>query len=310
MVELVNKSFICYNPYEVVHIREYYMYCVSLIKQFLLNNELKINVIVGNYICNFNNIYPTLKIGIQCEHTIVKQGGRSVQDVVFGTIQHKEGVYLIRIDNFEYYNELDFVIEYSLPNITNISTNHVFDDYLKKVLYISPTLYPIDLDFKERHRIINMFTIPEDVQDRRIKFINLLDENSITYDMVTDCFNRECLLNLYRETKILLNVHQTEHHHTFEELRVLPALMNGVIIISEETPLKEKIPYSDYIIWSEFEEIPSKIKEVSENYEYYHKKLFNDGNLKRILDKMIKNNILYIERLKNENSITNLRLPS
>ena len=77
---------------------------------------------------------------------------------------------------------------------------------------------------------------------------------------------------------------------TFEELRVLPALLNGVIIISENVPLKEKIPYSEYIIWVEYEKLAETTLEVYNNYLEYYDKIFTQGNLKEILTNMEINN--------------------
>ena len=114
----------------------------------------------------------------------------------------------------------------------------------------------------------------------------------------TNCFDKKCLLELYQKNKILINVHQTDHHHTFEELRVLPALLNGVIIISEDVPLKDKIPYNEFIIWSDYDKIVDKVKEVYENYEFYYNKIFVNSNLSEILMSMTENNHKIFEKLK------------
>ena len=80
---------------------------------------------------------------------------------------------------------------------------------------------------------------------------------------------------MYSSTKIILNIHQTDHHHTFEELRVLPALLSGVIVICEESPLKEHIPYKDYVVWCNYDEIINVTKDVLSNYEKYYELLFS-----------------------------------
>ena len=125
IIEQINNNFFCYTNTHVIHTKEYYDYIVGLIKNWLSLNDLKINVILGNYTVNFNNQNKTIKIDIQCEHTLVVDGGRSVNDKIFGKVECNDGFYLIRIDNFNYYNNLDLVIEYSLPNIHNISTNDI-----------------------------------------------------------------------------------------------------------------------------------------------------------------------------------------
>ena len=100
--------------------------------------------------------------------------------------------------------------------------------------------------------------------------------------------------------RILVNVHQTDHHHTFEELRVLPALCNGVLIISEEVPLKEEIPYSESIIWSSYDRLPETIEKVKENYDYYYKKIFTE-KLHSDLVKLQEDNLKNIKDIIKEN---------
>ena len=93
---------------------------------------------------------------------------------------------------------------------------------------------------------------------------------------INNCFEKKQLKALYRNTKIIINIHQTDHHHTFEELRVLPALLNGVIVIAENSPLYESIPYHKHVIWSSYDNILDKVIEVENNYENYYKKIFNE----------------------------------
>jgi hypothetical protein len=50
----------------------------------------------------------------------------------------------------------------------------------------------------------------------------------------------------------LIKIHQHDDYNTCEELRILPALLSNVIVISEVSPLIEYIPYKDHIIWFEF----------------------------------------------------------
>ena len=99
---------------------------------------------------------------------------------------------------------------------------------------------------------------------------DVLTKNGFQFLNVNNCFIKNDLQNLYKNTKILINIHQTEHHHTFEELRVLPALQCGVIVISENSPLSELVPYNDYIIWTSYDKILEKTIEIINNYDYFH----------------------------------------
>jgi hypothetical protein len=75
-------------------------------------------------------------------------------------------------------------------------------------------------------------------------------------------------------TKILVNVHQTDFHHSFEEFRCLPALLSRVIIISERPPLWETIPFHSFIIWCAYDEIVNTVQDVLGNYDSIYEKMF------------------------------------
>jgi hypothetical protein len=75
-----------------------------------------------------------------------------------------------------------------------------------------------------------------------------------------------------------------------EELRILPALMCGVIVICEEGPLKEYIPYQNYIVWTTQENMIRTIRHVEENYEDLHNKFFSGSRLSNLLEIMAESN--------------------
>jgi len=283
IIEKINNSFLYYTDTQVIHTREYYNYIVGLLKNWLNSSTEDINIIFGDYYFDFKNNNKTIKIDIQCEHTLVKEGGRSVNDIIYGNVKNSDGVYLVRIDKFNYLNSLDYIIEYSLPNVENIRSCGKFQNFLSKVIYVPPILYQLNFS-GDKTKVITLFDSKSNF--RRISTLTQMSKLGIDNTTVGDCFSNECLLDLYNKTKIMVNVHQTDHHHTFEELRVLPALLNGVIIVSEDVPLKEKIPYNQYIIWANYDDIPSKTKEVIDNYDFYYDKIFNDPKLLDILNDM------------------------
>lgn len=281
MVEIINSSLITYYDEPPLHIKEYYNYCLYLLKNSLHQTQKKINVIFGDI--PYNNVegLTTVKIDIQCEHTIVKKEGRGVIEMIFGkTLDCDGNPYLVRIDKFNYLNNLDYVIEYSEPNYQNILTSGLFGDYIKKNVVIEPIIIEPNFNIGNRTEIISLFV--SNVSPRRDLMFNELKNNN-KIRIVSDCFTNNCLINLYDKTKIIVNIHQTDHHHTFEGLRTLPALSQGVIIISEEVPLKESIPYHEYIIWSKYEDLPETFKNVNDNYEFFFKKIFNQ-KLMTLLD--------------------------
>jgi hypothetical protein len=283
----INNSVLVYYSEPSIHIREYYNYCLKLIEEKLYNSDLNINLIFGNINVSLNNEKPYVRCDIQYEHTIVKNGGRGVDNKIFGGTNTDDGEkYLIRITNYNYYNNLDFVIEYSNPNIVNISSNESFDDFIKKVINISPLLHNIDFNPHGRNTILTLYDISNNIRRKNIN--DKMISSFRNFKNVQNIFDKKDINDLYSKTKILLNVHQTEHHHTFEELRVLPALCSGVIVVSEKVPLIEHIEYGDSIIWSDYEGLIDKVNEVEDNYEYYFKKVFNNTLKEKLLN--IENN--------------------
>ncbi len=282
----VNNSYLYYKPQYSTHTSEYNTYCMNLISDALENTQDAINVVFGSGYPCVENDFPVYFLDTQLEHTLVKKGGRSVTEVVHGSIPTDENdTYLVRVDNFDYYKNLDGIIEYSMPNILNLQSAHREDikEYSKKCKYIAPLIYPEDtLGNHPRSGVFTLFSIGSsprrDVFHRDTKIENY-----------SNIFCKDTLADLYRNKAIMVNLHQTDHHHTFEELRVLPAVSQGLVVIAEESPLKQFIPYSDSIIWATLDDIPSIVSEVEDNYTYYRSKLITES-LQETLQTLRKNN--------------------
>jgi len=299
MLQIVtcNGSTIYYENTPGVYTGEYYLYCCRLLVEAMKECFNKVNIIIGPYHYTFDNNNPVVRLDIQPEHTLVKAGGRSVEEVIMGKVKTFEGDnYLVRIPNFNYYSSLDATIEYSIPNIKNIQTaeDMRYLKYAQTSRYIAPVIYE-DVNFEDtgKKETITMFS--SNPSPRRASFSSRANVVNIK-----DAFSKEELRVVYYNSRILVNVHQTDHHHTFEELRVLPALCNGVLIISEEVPLKEEIPYSESIIWSSYDRLPETIEKVKENYDYYYKKIFTE-KLHSDLVKLQEDNLKNIKDIIKEN---------
>ena len=102
-----------------------------------------------------------------------------------------------------------------------------------------------------------------------------LRRRNIPFDNVNNTF--ENVDSLYQKTKILINIRQTDHHDTLEELRVLPALRCGVIVISEIAPYCELTRYAKFVIWGKLDELPDLVLSVQRNYAEVHATIFG-GN--------------------------------
>ena len=186
---------------------------------------------------------------------------------------------------------MDVVVEYSLPNINNIKQSGLFNSYLDKVIYIAPMIYDLTVlkyEEEKKYPCITLFVNPD--EPKRRKFLDQLLENNILSTNITNCFEKNELRELYLNTKILLNIRQTLHHHTLEELRILPALLNGVIIISEDVPLRNTVPYNEFIIFSDYNSIIDKIKFVQDNYKEIWEHIFLSQNYLSLMNDLEKSN--------------------
>lgn len=294
----INNSFIYYNEESCYYIKEYYLYIIIIINNILKNNNLKLNIILGNYYYNFNNNNNTIIININYEHTLVKKDGRDVNNSQIGNIKvidNDNEKYLVRIVDYDILINSNIVIDYSTPNLININESLLFNNLYNKCIYIAPLLYPL-YKLKE-NRTINCLTtfINTEEHRRKILLLNILN-NNIDHININTCFDTKSLGDLYKKTKIMINIHQTDHHHTFEELRVLPALLNGIIIICEDSPLKESIIYNKYVIWTNYNNIIQTIKDVENNYNIYFDKIFKNNDIDMIIQKIKYNNYNDLEK--------------
>lgn len=280
-LEIINSSSVLYNPSPLFYIKDYYNYIVSICKTIIY--DIECDLIIGN--CN-TMIKKAITININEEHTLVVKGENhgNIKDGIVKT--NNGGIYLVRIHNFSNLLQSDIIIDYSIPNLINIDSSKLYNEYFKKCVYISACLYPF-YNNKENRHIKTLTTFINTSQSRRRNLLSILGDK---HTNINNCFNKEDLMQLYRSSKVLVNIHQDENYHTFEELRCLPALLCGMLVIAEESPLKESIPYSKYIIWISYDNILQKVTDIIENYDMYHKKIFIDSNIKECLENLEKMN--------------------
>ena len=295
----IHKNICFYYDPLPYYVGVYYQMIIETIQKFIYNNEdISINITLCNNYYNFNNNNKTIKININFEHTIVKNGGRDVpNNTPYGNIKDdNNNNYLVRIDKYNKLNNSDIIIDYSIPNIKNCEFINAF---LNRHIYIASSIYELNF-IKENRNILTLTTFINTNEPYRSKLLTDIHSKNIPHVNVNNCFEKNDLQNLYKNTKILINIHQTPHHHTFEELRVLPALELGVIVICEKSPLVELIPYHDYIIWSSYENILDKTIEVLNNYDYYHNLIFSNNKINTLSNlKNINYNILSDSILSN-----------
>lgn len=272
--------------------REYLDYIFSILKTLIKKHDLSINFLIGDANRNFNTHNQIILIHVNTEHTLVREGGRGApKNSPFGIVENDKGEnYLARLKNYK--NEhpsiklinADIVIDYSEPNIYNIQSSGHYNALLNKHIYISPCLYKnIHISNKNRNRpsLTTFVNINQGINKHIPRRKKILEDAYANMDHVniSGMYSHADVKKLYQSTKVLINIHQTDHHHTFEELRCLPALQNGALVIAEKSPLNHLIPYNDLIIWADYKDIVTTSKKVLDNYEKYHSAIFTKKNI-------------------------------
>lgn len=272
-VELVSRCILVsrFNPEIVIY--DYYFYIRGLLSADLFRVQ-KFSFIF--YDCNrfnFLKIFlPIVHIKLQIEHTLVKPGGRGAENALSGglLIPNSEQQYLIRIAHYDDLKQASIVFDYSRINLYNIRSNQAFQIFFRKVFCISPALYPICIDIDGREGVITLFGNPDD--SRRKLFLEDLYGYQIKSSNIREKYFG--IDSIYRKAKIVVNIRQTDYHDSLEELRVLPALRSGAIVISETAPYAARTWYSKFIIWGSIDQLPNLISDTEKNYDQIHSKIF------------------------------------
>ena len=221
--------------------------------------------------------YRVIKMGVNFEHTLVHRGVPAVEGDM--CVRSELTPYLLRIQDYNQLQTCDFVVEYSYVNMFHVHANRWYHDFYNKLLHIPPCIYPCDWAVCERS--VDTLTTFVGHRSRRKEFLEEVSKAFPHHRHVTDVFDPRQKQDLYKCTKIMINIHQCIYHNTFEEVRVLPCLMMGVLVVSEDTPYRTRIPYHHMIIWVEKEEqVIDKVTHVLMHYKEYCQRVFTEENRK------------------------------
>jgi hypothetical protein len=112
--------------------------------------------------------------------------------------------------------------------------------------------------------------------EHRLNLLKLLENNGLK------CFNirsfgeeRDRKIN---KCKIIINSHYVPESNILETIRCYPILFHKIIVVSEKSIYDKNIKLNDSIIFCDYNQVLSKVKEVLENYEKFQKLCFDNSH--------------------------------
>lgn len=232
-----------------------------------------------------------LKIMFLVEGTFVKKkSGEPMEDSPLLTNYGFQLNYdqLKEFDIIITYNEIDVKHFQALPNDHPCKKKFVYVPYIPKITHLI-TSTDRDID------ILTMFT-NESLQrnNRRINFFKQLQ--GLKHININGLSTENQVAPYFKRSKIIVHVYQTDFHRNVSELTLLPALVYGIIPISEYAAITE-FSYSQFIIWTDT--IVDTIKNVLNNYDYYFNKIIQNKDLPQVLINMEKKAINQLHDILN-----------
>jgi hypothetical protein len=246
------------------------------------NPSLELNVVVvisPKKTISFDNNNKTVYIYLNLEQTIIDDTAITLVKEPETKVAFNDKQYTVNMEMFNDFKDNDIIFDYSKPNIKNIEISGLYPDFLPKLQYVSACVYK-NVNAAQLTKTIDTLTLFADIsisarREQKLQEINAL---LVNHRNETNCFEEE-LKTLLGNTKILINIHNSDYANTFEEVRVLPALQQKVLVVSEVSPLTELIPFGPMIIWSTYDNIVQKAKEVLDNYDTYYSQIFTEQNI-------------------------------
>jgi len=258
----IGSVYVLRNPPN--YLQAYYEYCAGLVQSATESNKLERDFYLITI--EFSQILPRKAkyLLIQYEHTIVKIGytpqrNEMLEPISSGAYSEQ---YLVRlIGRARDYEKAYGIIDYSRANIEHVKNSNLSDLYGTKVIYIAATFSQLNENWlfdSDQKAPVSMFGNPN--FGRRKVFLDSMMKNGVQIENLMGSYSN--YYELFKDFGILINVHQTDTHHTLEELRILPALASGLRVISENSPYLEAIPYSNFVEFGAIADLCEKIKEL------------------------------------------------
>jgi hypothetical protein len=212
---------------------------------------------------------------------------QNIDNKFFECITKYNNIYLINTEQLSVEKSQIEINKY--PNSLNVI------DYIESNLkfykqYNLKYLLPYQINNEEIYNInkekqICLIGTVDNIPFNRQNIINILKEKNINIDIVSG-FNKIRDAELFKY-KIILNIgYYPNNCRVMETFRCDRCIYNKMIVISDMKDDIENYYLKDYVIFTEYNNIPDKVIEVINNYDEYYNKLFSNFDLKEIQEKL------------------------
>lgn len=172
------------------------------------------------------------------------------------------------------------IIDYSEENLP------FFKDIYKKT-YLLPPYFNCNFEKNIINKNIDIISLSNN--SYRNNILNKLNKD-FDIKLLNNVFNEE-RDNIFKRSKIYINIHASEKHRTMELIRIINLLKNKVIVISQNSIFKDLLFIKDSIlIFENVEQLKFLLNDVLNNYSKYFNKFFSNNIIKKY-EEYIKKNI-------------------
>ena len=263
---------------KIIIINIYYNWVINLYIEYIFNfiNFLNIyypsaEVELINYnLSNFDNDDIHLDLLITEYDKILFSGEiGKITEILKKYSSEEDKIYFVNIEqmsNESYYKYLRNIptniklIDYSEENIP------FFKNIYKS--YLIPPIYNYENIDKEIKDIDLLSTRNNEYRENIILFLEEKTRRKI--DIIHNCYHDE-RDDIYRKTKIYINLHCSDNHNTMELIRICNLLAKRVIVITTKTILVDLLFLKDCIICvNSVDDMIPIINNILEDYDFYY----------------------------------------
>ena len=280
ITERFHGSTLLYPPYERQWIlsREWITYVITLLRDELQKGlsppGMAYHILPDHLFCpvDHSGVDRPVFIGFDSEPTIALRDHPENQSFPLA------GPYRCRIHLRDTLIDMDWIIHYNAPNLHNIRQCPTESVFHSKLLYVSALLYPYvprspSSSPPLKYDILTTF-VDLSKSPRRDMILRRLSSSYRCFNVNT-AYSKEELYPWLTQSKILVNIHASNRFSTVEELRILPALLAGTLVISETCAYETMIPYHRHVMWCSLDQMVDVVRHTLSTYDKSYRQLFD-----------------------------------